>query len=99
MEYLTDQNLRPEVAAQLSGFLREIKALKEQEKRLNEALLAEMEAKGIVKVETDEILINYIAPTERETLDTKSLRSELPDIYDAYVRMNPVKASVRIKLK
>lgn len=99
MEYLVEQNLRPEIAAQLSGFLREMKTLKEQEKRLNEALLAEMEAKGIIKVETDEILINYIAPTERESLDSKTLRAELPDVYDAYVKMTPVKASVRIKLK
>lgn len=31
--------------------------------------------------------------------NTKALREELPDIYDTYVKISPVKSSIRIKLK
>lgn len=58
-----------------------------------------MESKGIIKLDTDELTISYVAPTDRETLDTKALREELPDIYDTYVKISPVKSSIRIKLK
>ena len=58
-----------------------------------------MESKGIIKLDTDELTISYVAPTDRETLDTKALREELPDIYDTYAKISPVKSSIRIKLK
>ena len=58
-----------------------------------------MEEKGIIKIETDDLIINYIAPTDRETLDSKSLRQDHPQLYDAYIKMTPVKSSIRIKVK
>ena len=86
-------------AKHIAEFERMAKEIKAKEDTLKAAILAEMESKGVIKLETDELNITYVAPTERETLETKTLREELPDIYDAYVKISPVKASIRIKLK
>ncbi len=82
-----------------------LKILKEQiDKKLKdktEQILEEMENKGILKV-SNEIVgleVTYIAPSDRESFDSKKLREDNPDLYDEYVKMNPVKSSVRIKLK
>ena len=82
-----------------------LKILKEQiDKKLKdktEQILEEMENKGILKV-SNEIVgleVTYIAPSDRESFDSKKLREDNPDLYDEYVKMNPDKSSVRIKLK
>ena len=58
-----------------------------------------MEENGILKLETNAVAITYVAPTTRETLDTKELRKDFPEVYDAYAKISPVKASIRIKVK
>ena len=78
---------------------REIKFLKEKEELIKQTVLEEMERKGIIKVETDDLLINYIAPSDRETLDSKRLRAEKQDVYDEYIKITPAKSSIRIKTK
>ena len=86
-------------AKHIAEFERMAKEIKAKEDALKKAILEEMESKGIIKLDTDELTISYVAPTDRETLDTKALREELPDIYDTYVKISPVKSSIRIKLK
>lgn len=86
-------------ATKIAEFERMAKELKAKEDELKKAILKEMENKNLLKLDTEELTISYIAPTERESLDSKTLRDELPDIYDAYVKISPVKSSIRIKLK
>ncbi len=86
-------------AKHIAEFEKMAKEIKEKEDELKKAILAEMESKGVIKLDTDELTIAYVAPTERETPDGKTLREELPDIYDTYVKISPVKSSIRIKLK
>ena len=74
-------------------------ALKTDYDELKKKLLLEMEKKNVIKVETGDIRINYIAETDREKFNSKAFRSEHPDLYDSYVDFVPVKASVRIALK
>lgn len=78
---------------------KEAKAIKEAQENYKNAILKEMEKRNILKIENDDLLINYIAPTDRETLDSKTLREEKPDVYDEYIKITPVKASIRIKVK
>ena len=80
-------------------FEKKLKEIKEAKEELNALLLAEMESKSIIKIESDDLLINYIAPSDRETFDSKTFRAEHPDMYDSYIKMSPVKASVRVKVK
>ena len=75
------------------------KSLKERADALKAEILAAMEKNNIVKVDTPSMLISYIAPADRETLDTKALKAELPEIYDSYCKITPVKASIRIKVR
>lgn len=75
------------------------KELKELQESYKSKLLEIMENNDILKFETDEITITRKASTTRETLDSKLLRAELPDVYDAYVKISDVKGSVTIKVK
>ena len=75
------------------------KALKEKQDAIKAELLKAMEDYNIIKFENEDLLINYIGPTQRETFDSKQLKADNPDLYDLYVKLSEVKASVRIKLK
>lgn len=66
---------------------------------IRNAVLCEMRDKNITKIESDEVLINYVAPTDKETFDSKKFRTEHPDMYDEYVKFTSVKDSIRIKIK
>ena len=87
------------VSKQIAEFERQVKAIKEAEEKLKDMILAEMEDKGILKVETDDVLISYVGPTDRETFDSKAFRKDHGDLYDEYIRMTPVKSSIRIKVR
>lgn len=91
--------LSPEISLKIAEYETKMKALKEQEESLKEAIKAEMEAKGIIKLENDDLVINYIQPTDRETFDSKKLKADNPDLYDEYVKITKVKASIRVKVK
>lgn len=75
------------------------KALKVKQDAIKAELLKVMEDNNVVKFENEDLLINYIGPTQRETFDSKQLKADNPDLYDLYVKLSEVKASVRIKLK
>ena len=77
----------------------EAKAIKEAQDNYKKAILEEMENRNILKLEDNNIAINYIAPSDRETFDSKKFKSEHQDLYDEYVKMTPVKSSIRIKVK
>lgn len=78
---------------------KEIKNLKEMQDNYKEILLKAMEENEIIKLETPELSITRKAPTTREGLDSKSLKADMPEIYDEYVRISEVKGSVTIKVK
>lgn len=76
-----------------------IKLLKEKEDLIKQSILDEMENKNIIKLDNDKLTINYIAPSDRETFDSKKFKSDHQDLYDEYIRMTPIKSSIRIKVK
>ena len=91
--------LDSEVSATIAVFEKQLKYIKEQEELLKKAILSEMERNGIIKIETKDLILTYVQSTDRETFDSKAFRRDCPDMYDEYVRLSPVKPSVRIKLK
>lgn len=91
--------LDPETAVAIADFERQAQLIKKKEDALKEAILKEMQGKNLLKLETPELSITYIAPTDRETFDGKAFRADNPALYDEYVKISPVKASVRLKLK
>lgn len=87
------------ISKKIAEYERVMKELKEKEDALKEAIKEEMEAKGIIKIENEDLLINYIAATDRESFDSKQFKKDNPDLYDEYVKISPVKSSIRIKVK
>ena len=103
MELIKVENNLPvldsDIAYQIAEFERQIKLIEDQQKRLKQAILEEMEAKNFIKIDTDVMTITYVAPTDREKFDSKKFREDHADLYDEYVSMIPVKSSIRIKVK
>ena len=91
--------LDPNTSREIAEFERRMKEIKEAEDKLKQDILAEMEEKNILKIDTSDVTISYIASTDRETSDSKAFRTDHADLYDEYVKLSPVKASVRIKVK
>lgn len=91
--------LDPETSRRIADFERKMKEIQRVEDEIRRAILEEMQEKKISKIETDELLITYIATTDRQTFDTKAFRTDYHDLYDQYIKVTPVKESVRIKLK
>ena len=91
--------LNPEVSRKLAEFERMAADIKAKQDELKKCILDEMEQNGILKLETDDLTITYIAPTSRETFDSKAFRKDNPDLYDEYIRISDVSASVRMKVK
>ena len=90
--------LNPEVSIKLAEFERAVKEFKAKEEELKQKILEEMESKGILSIKSPELTISYVAPTSRETFDSKTFRKDHPDLYDEYVNISMVKASVRMKV-
>lgn len=90
--------LNAEVSQNIAKFEKAIKEIKEKEE-LKQNILTEMENKNILKLETDDLMITYIATVERETFDIKRFREDYPDLYDEYVKFSPIKSSIRVKVK
>ena len=76
--------------------IKKLKAVLDEKKA---QLLSEMESKNIYKLETPELSVTYIAPTNREQFDSKNFRKSYPDLYDEFCRFIPVNASIRLKTK
>lgn len=88
-----------DVSKKIADFEKQIKAIKKQEDDLKAQILEAMKDNGIIKIDNDNIMINYVAGHDQERFDTKTFKEENKMIYDAYVKIVHVKDSVRIKVK
>lgn len=94
-----NNTLSESIEKQIVSIEKKIKKLKEQQDAMKAALIEAMEAKNLIKLETDKLVISYVAPSDRESFDSKKFREDNPDLYDEYVKISPVKSSIRIKVK
>lgn len=88
-----------EISHSIADFETQIKVLKEQQERLRSELLEAMDEYDILKIETDEVDIVKVAPTDVEYFDKAKFKKENQDLYDEYVTMKQKKGYVRIKVK
>ena len=88
-----------EVLDQIAVIDTQMKFYDTQYKMLKEQLKEKMEEAGIVKIEMPDVDITYVGPTQRESLDSKALRAEEPEIYNKFIKKSDVKSSIRIKVK
>lgn len=75
------------------------KALDKEYKKFKAALLEGMEEYGLKQVDTEELLVTYVEPSERLDIDRERLWAEHKDIAFECQKFTPVKASVRIKVR
>lgn len=75
-----------------------MKKIKAEYDEFRQALLKAMEENGVCSLKGDGLAVTYIAPTQREVFDTKGFRELFPELYDSFVKLSPVKSSVRIKV-
>lgn len=87
------------ISKKIAEYEKALKELKEKEDLLKESIKSEMEEKGIIKIENDDLVISYVAPTDRITFDSTRFKKENPKMYDEYLKISPVKSSIRIKVK
>ena len=80
---------------------KEIKALTELRDNYKKILIKEIEERGITKcsISNELFTLSYKAPTTRETLDSKRLKADMPEIYDEYVKISNVSSNISTKLK
>ncbi len=104
MKLITKENdsfiLNQKIAENIVALENQKKKTKEVEDKLKKILLEEMEKQGILslKDEKNGLTISYISAGDKETFDSKSFKKDNPDKYDEYVRITPVKSSIRIKV-
>lgn len=73
--------------------------LESEEERIKALLLEECEKNGVDSFENDYLRIKYVAPTTKETLDSKALKEQMPDIYKQFCKKSNVKSYIKITLK
>lgn len=88
-----------EISTKITQSIQTIEKLEKDIKLFKKMVLNEMEEKGIKKFDNGEISITYIEPYNKNTVDSKKLKEELPDVYKKYSKESEVKASVKIVKK
>ena len=102
-EYLSiGQNELAMVAKQIEKLelqLANFKEIEKQHKEMKKKLYDLMDEYDIKKWETDNIIITRVLPSTRESIDSKKLKAEKPEIFESFKKVSNVAGSVRIKLK
>lgn len=75
------------------------KTLEEKSSKMKEAIKTAMEKYNVKKFTSDKIEITYIAPSTRNTIDSKKLKMNYPDIAAECTKTSNVSSSIRIKVK
>lgn len=97
-ELIKNGQLTAEAIKVINTYESTMKKIKAEYDAFREALLKAMEENGVVSIKGDGLAVTYIAPSEREVFDSKGFRAVFPELYDSYVKLSPVKSSVRIKV-
>lgn len=71
------------------------------QEKLKEEFLKAMSENGIEKYISHDgsIVVNYVAPTKRKSLDQKTFKEEMPEIYQKYIKESDVSGCVKITVK
>ena len=88
---------------EIEGVIKYHEELKKQAEaraqELRAAIMASMEQNGVKKFENDRIILTYVEPTTRTSIDSAKLKKDMPEVAEKYTKTSNVKASLRITLK
>lgn len=74
------------------------KQIEEREKAIKEAVLQAMQQDGADKWGNDLIQFSRKAAYERESIDTKSLKAKMPEVYESFKKVTKVAESITYKV-
>lgn len=78
---------------------RRIKELSEEYDAIKSKILAKMIENNDKSFDTGNVLITVIAPSQRETFDSKKFKTEHANLYGQYVKTSTTKESLKITLR
>ena len=76
-----------------------IKELTEEYERIKGEVLQKMTENGDKSFDTGNVLITLVAPSSRETFDSKKFKADHADIYGQYVKTTQTKESLKLTLR
>ena len=76
-----------------------LKEVEEIKKSIELGIVAEMEKNCLKTLENGPIKVTYVAPYQREGIDTKRLQEAMPEIYERYKKTTDIAASVKVTIK
>ena len=76
-----------------------IKQAEEEQKTIYSQVRQEMESRNIKTLDLPNMKITIVEDSTRETLDSKLLKQEQPDIYEKYKKITNVKGNLKVTLK
>lgn len=87
-----------EIINELITVKKQLDIYTEREKELKKMILDTMIVKGEDKWSSDLIQISRRAASERESIDTKALKANEPNIYESYKKVTKVAESLTYKV-
>lgn len=78
---------------------RKIKELTEQYEACKAEVLGKMAENGEKSFDTGAVLITYVAPSKRESFDSKAFKADNADLYGKYIKTSETKESLKITLR
>lgn len=75
------------------------KMAKKKKDEMRKLLKAAMEQYGVTKIDTDNVIVNYVAESEQIRVDSKLLKELYPKTYDNVTKVVSVSSTVKIKVK
>lgn len=94
-----DISVCPESMNELLSIERELKELNKRRDTIKEQILDVMVRTSMKSVKFDNMTITLKEGSVRSSLDSKSLKKDLPDVYEKYVKNTSVSPSLLITLK
>lgn len=78
---------------------KKIKELTEQYEACKAEVLGKMAENGEKSFDTGAVLITYVAPSKRESFDSKAFKADNADLYSKYIKTSETKESLKITLR
>ena len=87
------------VESLIANYKNLIKQAEEEQKLIYSQVRMEMESRNIKTLDLPNMKITIVEDSSRETLDSKLLKQEQPDIYEKYKKITQVKGNLKVTLK
>ena len=85
--------------ATIISLTKRIKELTEELEEAKASVLENMEKDGCKSVDTGALLVTFVAPSKRESFDSKKFKEENAELYGKYIKASETKASLKVTIR